>query len=101
MDVADTRVGPYRILRLINRGGQGSVYLGYDQRLGRRVAIKIGRLPQRRAARRRFLHEARLVASIQSAKVVQIHDVIESSEHLALVMEYVPGCGISPRLHVS
>jgi tRNA A-37 threonylcarbamoyl transferase component Bud32 len=90
----DNRVGPYRILRLINRGGQGSVYLGYDKRLHRRVAIKIYRLPAQRAARKRLLREAQLVASIQSPKVVQIHDVIESSEHLALVMEYVPGCDL-------
>jgi tRNA A-37 threonylcarbamoyl transferase component Bud32 len=90
----DVRVGPYRILRLVNRGGQGSVYLGYDKRLHRRVAIKIYPLPQERSARKRLLQEAQLVASMQSPKVVQIHDVIESREHLALVMEYVPGCDL-------
>ena len=87
----DIFVGPYRILRLINRGGQGSVYLGYDKRLHRRVAIKIYPLPSTRAARKQLLQEARAVASIQSPKVVQIHDVIESDTHLALVMEDVPG----------
>lgn len=91
---ADARVGPYRILRLINRGGQGSVYLGYDKRLHRRVAIKIYPLPPERAARKRLLYEAQLVASMHSPKVVQIHDVIESPEHLAMVMEYVPGCDL-------
>lgn len=90
----DVRVGPYRIRRLINRGGQGSVFLGYDKRLRRRVAIKIYPLPAERVARKRLLREAQLVASMQSPKVVQIHDVIESSEHLALVMEYVPGCDL-------
>ncbi len=90
----DDFVGPYRILRLINRGGQGSVYLGYDKRLHRRVAIKIYALPETRKARRHLLHEARLVASIQSPKVVQIYDVIDSSTHLALIMEYVPGCNL-------
>jgi serine/threonine protein kinase len=90
----DGYVGPYRILRLINRGGQGSVYLGYDKRLHRRVAIKIYPLPPTRQARKQLLHEARAVASIQSPKVVQIHDVIESDNHLALVMEYVPGCSL-------
>jgi serine/threonine protein kinase len=90
----DNFVGPYRILRLIKQGGQGSVYLGYDKRLHRRVAIKIYSLPSTRAARRQLLREARTVASIQSHKVVQIHDVIESSTHLAMVMEYVPGCSL-------
>ena len=91
----DVRVGPYRILRLVNRGGQGSVYLGYDKRLHRRVAIKIYLLPEDRSARKRLLREAQLIASIQSPKIVQIHDVIESREHLAMVMEYVPGCHIN------
>ena len=90
----DNHVGPYRIVRLINRGGQGSVYLGHDKRLHRRVAIKIYPLPTTRRARKQLLREAQLVASIQSPKVVQIYDVIESSSHLALVMEYVPGCNL-------
>lgn len=95
----DSYVGPYRILRLINRGGQGSVYLGYDKRLHRRVAIKIYNLPSRRKARNELLHEARLVASMQSPKVVQVHDVIKSSAHLGLVMEYCPGCNLEEFLH--
>ncbi|MCB1689849.1 MAG: serine/threonine protein kinase [Halioglobus sp.] len=90
----DSFVGPYRILRLIKEGGQGSVYLGYDKRLHRRVAIKIYRLPSTRPARKQLLREAQIVAGIQSPKVVQIHDVIESGTHLAMVMEYVPGCSL-------
>jgi eukaryotic-like serine/threonine-protein kinase len=90
----DNHVGPYRIVRLINRGGQGSVYLGHDKRLHRRVAIKIYPLPTTRRARKQLLREAQVVASIHSPKVVQIYDVIESSSHLALVMEYVPGCNL-------
>jgi serine/threonine protein kinase len=92
--MADARIGPYQILRLINRGGQGSVYLGFDKRLRRRVAIKIYTLPGLRSVRRRCLDEAQLLAGIQSPKVVQIHDLIESREHLAMVMEYVPGCDL-------
>ncbi len=100
----DSYVGPYRILRLIDRGGQGSVYLGFDKRLHRKVAIKIYPLPELRTARRQLLREARAVASIQSPKVVQVHDVIESGTHLALVMEYVPGCSLEEflaRVHPS
>jgi serine/threonine protein kinase len=91
---SDIRVGPYRILRLINRGGQGSVYLGYDGRLRRRVAIKIYRLPQRPAARRALFREAQTVASLDSPRIVSVYDIIESPGHLALVMEYVPGCDL-------
>ena len=69
---SSTRIGPYRVLRLINQGGQGRVYLGYDSRLQRRVAIKVHRLPRDRAGRKRLLREAQLVASIESPKVVKI-----------------------------
>ncbi len=89
-----THIGPYRILRLINQGGQGTVYLGFDDRLHRRVAIKIYRLPRDKLERRGLLCEAQLVASIQSSKVVQIYDLIVASDHVALIMEYVPGCDL-------
>ena len=92
-------VGPYRILRHLKKGGQGNVFLGYDARLHRKVAIKIYRLPPSRAGRRLLLKEARLVADIQSPRVVAIHDVIESDEHLALVMEYVAGCTLEEFLN--
>ena len=100
------RVGPYRILRLINRGGQGSVFLGYDGRLRRRVAIKIFRLPDGLRARLALFREARAVAALDSPRVVAVHDLIESPEHLALVMEYVPGTDLeqvlsSTRLRLS
>ncbi|MEM8561902.1 MAG: serine/threonine-protein kinase [Pseudomonadota bacterium] len=92
------RVGPYRILRLINRGGQGSVYLGYDDRLRRRVAIKIYALPEDRVTRKHILKEARLVAGMQSPRIVQVHDLVASRNHLAMVMEYVPGCDLEELL---
>lgn len=89
-----TSVGPYRILRLINQGGQGTVYLGFDDRLHRRVAVKIVRLPKDKSSRRDLLREAKVVARIQSPKVVQIYDLIVASDHVALIMEYVPGCDL-------
>lgn len=90
----DSSIGPYSIQRLINRGGQGQVYLGYDRRLHRQVAIKVHPLPASRRARRRVLEEAQRVAGIQSPRVVQIYDVVQSNDYLAMVMEYVPGCDL-------
>jgi serine/threonine protein kinase len=90
----DSQVGPYRILRLIHQGGQGNVFLGSDQRLQRRVAVKIYTLPAKHGSRKQLQREAQLVASMHSHKVVQIYDVVESSKHLALIMEYVPGSSL-------
>ena len=33
-------IGSYRVEKRLGRGGMGEVFLGYDDRLGRRVAIK-------------------------------------------------------------
>ena len=88
------KVGPYRVIRLINRGGQGSVYLGFDDRLYRQVAIKLLRLPTEKDMRREVLREARVVAELQSPKIVQIYDLIVARDHVAFIMEYVPGCDI-------
>jgi len=92
---AETSIASFTILRLIKQGGQGQVYLGYDRRLRRQVAIKIHRLPASRRARRQTLDEARKIASIRSPRVVQIHDVVETRDYLAMVMEYVPGCDLA------
>ena len=91
-------VGPYRIIRLINRGGRGTVYLGFDDRLHRQVAIKLIQLPTDKAARREVLREARVVAEFQSPKIVQIYDLIVARDHVALIMEYVPGCDLEELL---
>ncbi len=96
--MSENRIGPYRIVRLIKSGGQGRVYLGYDSRLQRQVAIKIHELPEARAARKQALGEARKASRINCPRVVQIYDLIESSDHLAIVMEYVPGCDLEELL---
>lgn len=98
--VTTNRVGPYRLLRLIKRGGQGSVFLGFDERLHRQVAIKLYPQPERRAARRQLLREARLVAAVDSPRLVKIFDMVVTRENLALIMEYVPGCDLEELLAV-
>lgn len=92
------RIGPYRILRLIRRGGAGSVYLGIDDRLGRRVVAKIYALPEEPVRSRMVLREAQTIAALDSMRVVKIHDVIVGDTHLAMIMEYVAGCDLEELL---
>ncbi|GAB3310527.1 hypothetical protein GCM10027428_08110 [Haliea atlantica] len=96
--MAEPHIGPYRLLRLLHEGGQGRVFLGQDDRLQRPVAVKIHALPDAPSARRQVLTEARLLARLQHPGVVQIHDVIASEQHLAMVMEYVSGCDLDELL---
>lgn len=95
---ASAQIGPYQVLRLIKSGGQGRVYLGYDTRLQRKVALKLLPLLHGGGARNAQLREARTVASMHSERIVEIYDHVVSRHVLALVMEYVPGCDLEELL---
>lgn len=86
-------VGPYRVLRVLGRGGMGVVYLAEDERLCRRVAIKTvvrgGGLEERHLARLR--REARLLAQLNHPNIAQVHDLLERGGELYIVLEFVEG----------
>jgi serine/threonine protein kinase/tetratricopeptide (TPR) repeat protein len=71
----------------------GEVYLADDEKLSRRVAIKI--LPEALSrddeARRRFLREARAVAAIEHPNVCTIYEIGEHHDRPYIVMQYVEG----------
>ncbi len=85
------RIGPYRILKPLGSGGMGAVYLAQDERLDRRVALKIltGRAGE--DAARRIRHEARAVARLNHPNIAAVYDVFEHDSRSFLVMEYVDG----------
>lgn len=87
------RIGPYRIRRRLGAGGMGEVFLAWDERLERQVAIKRIRvdLPASDQRRRRLRREARAVARLSHPAVVQIHDILEEPTGDSIVMEYIEG----------
>src|ERR1700757_4100540 len=68
--------GKYELLRMIGRGGMGSVWEGRHTSLGNRVAIKFieAEYSDSQEARSRFETEARAAATIQSKHAIQIFD---------------------------
>lgn len=85
--------GPYRIESVLGRGGMGAVYLAAQERLARKVAIKV-LAPQYvhdDDFRARFLVESRLAASLDHPNVIPIFDAGEIEGLLYLAMRYVPG----------
>jgi eukaryotic-like serine/threonine-protein kinase len=87
------RIGAYEIQGLLGRGGMGEVFLAWDARLRRRVAIKRIRLDHgiNPAMRQRLLREARAVAGLSHPAVVQIYDLIEDAAGDCIVLEHVEG----------
>ena len=87
------RVGNYRVLGVLGRGGMGTVYLAEDQRLKRRVAVKI--LPQSAtlSARtlRRFEREAQILANLNHPGIATLYSLEEDEGLHFITMEYVPG----------
>jgi eukaryotic-like serine/threonine-protein kinase len=92
-----TRLGAWRILRLIGRGGMGDVYeaaraLGdYEQR----VAIK---LLQRESGTQlqRFQVERQILARLEHPGIARLHDGgVTADGRPYMVMEFVAGCSIT------
>lgn len=93
----------YKILKHIDSGGMGHVYLAEDQTLGRKVAIKIIRpshpdqLPYAKNKSlpdlaQRFLNEARALAQLDDhPNIIHIHDYGQIDGTPYLVMKYFPG----------
>lgn len=88
-----SRVGPYRLVRPIGRGGMGAVWEAHDGRLDRLIALKI--LPPELAGsptfRRRFLAESRMAASLDHPHIVPIFEAGEADGELYLAMRLVVG----------
>jgi eukaryotic-like serine/threonine-protein kinase len=105
-DVRPERLGPYRIEGPLGRGGMGEVFVAYDERLDRRVAIKLIR-PEAAAdscARERLRREARAAAGLSHPAIVQVFDILavggdaEGDQGDAIVMELVAGETLAQRL---
>lgn len=88
-----TTVGPYELLRRLGAGGMGEVFLAWDERLQRHVAIKRLRSDLRMTAARkkRFRREAQAAARLSHPAIVQVHDFLADPDGDAIVMEYVAG----------
>ena len=82
----------YEILEKLGSGGMGEVYLARDQKLDRKIALKI--LPADNATRdrlRRFEQEAKAVAALNHPNIVHVYSVEESDGVHFITMEWVAG----------
>jgi serine/threonine protein kinase len=95
------KLGPFKLLKPLGRGGMGVVFLAEDTQLGRRAAVKVMR-PEMTAydprAYERFLREARAAAAVRHDHVVTVYQVGEENGVPYLAMELLRGSSLSAYL---
>ena len=90
---AGDRIKQFIIKKLIAKGGMGSVYLAYDEKLKRNVAVKTIRSEylNHEASKKRFELEAQILSQINHPSICQIYDYIDYDDGDLLILELVDG----------
>jgi serine/threonine protein kinase len=86
-------IAGYRLEERIGQGGMAVVYRADDDRLGRRVALKLlaPELAVDAAFRARFVRESRATVAVDHPNIVPVYDAGEADGFLFIAMRYVPG----------
>lgn len=91
------RLGDFRLLREIGRGGMGIVYLAEELSLGRQVALKVlpftGLLDPKKL--QRFRNEASAAARLQHPNIVPVHSVGRENGVYFYAMHFVEGWSLA------
>jgi WD40 repeat protein/serine/threonine protein kinase len=99
-DLEGKTIEHYRIVSRIGSGGMGEVYLAEDNRLGRRVALKM--LPpiiaQDESYIGRMQKEARAAAALNHPNIVTIYDIGQDDSTPFIAMEFIEGETLRERM---
>jgi serine/threonine-protein kinase len=94
------RLGCYRVDAVAGLGGMGVVYVAWDERLGRKVALKL--LPQSMVAKEadlgRLKREARTASALNHPNIVTIHDIGEVGSTHYVATEFIEGITLRERM---
>ena len=88
------RFGRYAVTGVLGKGGFGTVYLAWDEELGRKVAIKVPRPGLLGSAEQveSFIAEGRITAALGHRAIVAVHDIGRHGENsVFVVFEYIEG----------
>jgi len=86
--------GRYRIRELLGEGGMARVYVAIDEKLGRKVAIKVlhQHFAENKDVRQRFEMEATAISSMDHRNILKVYDFSgRDSEQLWIVTEILKG----------
>ena len=86
-------IGPYQIIRSLGAGGMGRVYLAYDKRLNRQLAVKLLSFydETEKERIRRFRQEALAASALNHPNILTIYEIGETEGHNYIASEFVDG----------
>lgn len=93
MTLIGKTIGNFRVIELIGEGGMGEVYIGYDDRLNRKVALKALRGEKRfdEQAKIRLMREAEILSKLEHPNICRLYDFVETEDADVLVLELIKG----------
>jgi serine/threonine protein kinase len=92
--------GRFQKIKALGHGGFGTVWLAMDTQLDRTVAVKMAHAPDAETEAR-MLREARALAALRHPNCVRVYDIVEDSDGLGIVMEYIEGMSLADAVHDS
>jgi len=95
---AQGRLGRFELRRVLGKGAQATVWLAFDPRLEREVALKLLRTETSAAVMDQWLHEARAVSRLTHPNIVPLFEADQQQGHPFMVFEYVQGPTLSELL---
>ncbi len=95
------RMGGYKVIERVGRGGMGTVYKAEQIDLQRIVALKViaAEHVKNKDFIEMFVHEARAAAKLNHTNIVQVYDVKKQNEVYYFSMEFVPGGSVQELLN--
>ena len=89
-------IGHFRVIDFIGKGGMGEVYVGYDEKLKRKVALKALRGEKRfdKEVKARLIREAQLLSKLEHPHICRIYDLVETEDADVLVLELIKGTAL-------
>lgn len=94
------KIHNYEIIDKIGEGGMGAVFLGKDDLLDRKVAIKVlhARLLSDQNLLERFKSEARILSRFHHTNIASLYNFLQFDDSYCMVMEYVDGVSLDDLL---
>src|SRR5437660_6277345 len=97
---AGDHIDRYEVVSLLGSGGMGEVYLAHDEKLDRKIALKL--LPfeftTNQERLRRFQQEARAASALNHPNIITIHEIGQVEDRHFIATEFVDGETLRQRM---